>query len=169
MTKYIAIEPNIEMHDRIRAKAEKVGFSEEAGSLHILSFGAQDLDEIATYLSDHSISPQGGIDTVISSMTFCSIPQAEVVIPALLHQLLRPHGGMLLFYEHVLSDREDIAYWQRFWTPVMREIADGCNLDRASLIWIDGMGGWSEKEVWFQEDDPVESLNPHLVGKYVKA
>ncbi|KAG1744948.1 uncharacterized protein EDB91DRAFT_1328250 [Suillus paluster] len=156
VTKYIAVEPNVHMHARLRSTAFAAGYSEEAGTLLILTCGAEDISTILLSLP----SPHPPIDTLISVLTICSIPSPQSTIAALITEVLKP-GGQMLFYEHVLSDRKDVVWWQRFWTPLWSTMFDGCRMDRPSHRWIEDVGGW--------EGETDENLFWHRVGRLVKA
>jgi hypothetical protein len=166
VSKYIAVEPNPGMHAGIRAKAEAAGFSEAAGSLLILRCGAEDLGRLLAAV------PRGSVDTLVAILTLCSLPASPTpatVLEALVRACLRP-GGALLFYEHVLSPRPDVARLQRLWTPVWSALFDGCCLDRPSHLWVKQMQGvWREGEAWGKADEPEEHLFWHQIGRYVKA
>ncbi|KAJ7180524.1 S-adenosyl-L-methionine-dependent methyltransferase [Mycena filopes] len=168
VTNYVALEPNILMHDAIRARANSAGVP-----LLILGCGAEDTSAIQSQLASANLR----VNTMLSIMTLCSIPDPEKTISRLVREVLAP-GGRLLFYEHVLSPREDVAWWQRAWTPLWRLAFDGCCLDRPTHLWIDAMedtgkGGervsmWSEREIWGKEGEPEEHLFWHRVGKFIK-
>ncbi|KAJ7888758.1 hypothetical protein B0H13DRAFT_2235032 [Mycena leptocephala] len=167
---YIALEPNTLMHGAIRARAEKAGFSESDRSLLILGHGVEDSERIRADLDNANLK----VDTLLSVMTLCSVPDPQRTVPHLVQKVLVP-GGCLLFYEHVLSRRRDVAWWQRFWTPVWRLALGGCCLDRPTHLWIAEMqdqkrGGsmWSQQEVWGNEGEPEEYLFWHRLGKFVK-
>ncbi|KAI0367926.1 hypothetical protein BV20DRAFT_970034 [Pilatotrama ljubarskyi] len=162
VTKYVALEPNQLMHDEIRTLAATKGFTEEAGTLLLLPYGAEDIALINSALGGpHSV------DTLISILTICSIPEPERTLSALVHDVLKP-GGTLLFYEHVLSHRPDVAWWQRFWTPLWARAFDGCRLDRPTHIWVEKMDIWTESKVWGKEGEEEEHLFWHRVGRFVK-
>lgn len=173
MSRYIALEPNVFMHKNMRAKANEAGFYESDGTLIILSFGAEDTHSILLSLSQESVT----IDTMISVLTFCTIPNPQRTISNLVRDVLKP-GGQLLYYEHVLSSRPDIAWWQRFWAPIWACLFDGCRLDRPSDIWIrdlkiggsssEGSDVWGEWTTWGRADEDEETLFGHSVGKFVK-
>jgi hypothetical protein len=164
--KYIALEPNTRMHAEIRAKAVAAGFSEAAGSLLILGCGAEDVGKILADVARDSV------DSMISVLTICSFPASpapETVLEALVRALLRP-GGTLLFYEHVLSPRADVARWQHFWTPIWSCLFDGCQLDRPTHLWVKNMQGvWREGEAWDNEGESDEQLVWHKTGRYIRA
>ncbi|KAI0357105.1 hypothetical protein OH77DRAFT_1588519 [Trametes cingulata] len=121
----------------------------------------------STYTTAFSNSPQLGsqhtVDTLVSVLTICSIPEPERTVNALVNDVLKP-GGTLLFYEHVLSDRPDVAWWQRFWTPLWSRVFDGCRLDRPTHLWIEKMDVWAEKRIWGREGEQEGQLVGHPVA-----
>jgi len=153
------------MHTELRRVASAAGYSEDAGTLLILSCGAEDISTILSSLP----TSHPPVDTLISILTICSIPSPQATIFALITEVLKP-GGQVLFYEHVLSDRKDVAWWQRFWTPLWGIVFDGCRLDLPTHQWIEDVGGWVENEggVWGKEGESEESLFWHRVGRFVK-
>jgi len=162
VTKYVALEPNKLMHPGIRKTAEAAGYTEMAGTLLILPYGAEEIASITSALGGRHT-----VDTLISILTLCSIPSPERTLHALVDDVLKP-GGQLLFYEHVLSPHDDVAWWQRFWTPLWKLSFDGCCLDRPTHVWIRKMGIWASGVVWGKEGEAEESLFWHRVGKFVK-
>jgi len=90
---------------------------------------------------------------------------------------LKP-GGEFLFLEHVLSGRKDVAWWQKFWSPIWGGFFAGCRLDRATHLWIERMkdsdgqgnavGMWSEGEMNPVYEDSEEQLFGHTMGRFVK-
>jgi hypothetical protein len=114
VTKYVAVEPNVHMHPHIRDTATKAGFSEESQNLQILSCGAEDWQSIASALGG-----QNQVDTLVSILTLCSVPQPEQTIKLLVDKVLIP-GGQLLFFEHVASKRRDVRFWQWLWSPIWK-------------------------------------------------
>ncbi|XP_006456494.1 hypothetical protein AGABI2DRAFT_181101, partial [Agaricus bisporus var. bisporus H97] len=168
ITKYVALEPNIKMHDRIRAIGAQEGYKESDGSLLILPYGVQDSSAILSALDNTPF------DTIISILTLCSIPSPQQSITNLIRDTLKP-GGLFLYYEHVLSPKQDVAFWQRLWTPLWAFMFDGCRLDRPSHLYIDEIGNdagesiWKESNVWGKEGEPEEHLHWHRIGRYIKA
>ncbi|KAJ6491568.1 S-adenosyl-L-methionine-dependent methyltransferase [Mycena vulgaris] len=165
-TKYVALEPNVLMHAQLRVKAHAAGFSEADGSLLVLTCGAEDPVSILS-------STGGKVDTIISALTLCTVPAPQATLRALVQDVLAP-GGTLLFYEHVLSPRADVAWWQRFWTPVWRRVFDGCCLDRPTHLWIkeladeNGDSLWAEGSVWNPSEWDEEHLFWRQLGRFVK-
>lgn len=163
MTKYVALEPNENMHAKIRAAAAECGFTEAAGTLVVLPYGAEQ-----TALITSALGGAQSVDTIVSILSFCGVPDPEDTIRALVQDVLAPHG-QLLFYEHVRNPRPDVAWWQRFWTPVWKRAFDGCCLDRPTDVWMDKLGMWESKEIWTPENEPEEHLFWHRMGKLVKS
>jgi SAM-dependent methyltransferase len=162
VTKYVALEPNTLMHAFIRAKASEAGYDESAGSFQLLECGAEDVTAILTATAGQQV------DTIISVLTLCSVPSPNRTIRDLVQEVLKP-GGNFLFYEHVLSDRKDVAWWQHFWTPIWSAAFDGCRLDRPTHKWIEEQGAcWREGQAKICEGEE-ENLFGHRFGKFVKA
>ncbi|KAF5350138.1 hypothetical protein D9756_009095 [Leucocoprinus leucothites] len=168
VTKYVALEPNVQMHDQLRVIASQAGYTESDGTLVILSCGAEDTSSILSSLNNIQV------DTIVSILTLCSVPEPQATITNLVLDVLKP-GGALLFYEHVLSPRKDVAWWQHFWAPLWAFWLDGCRMDRPTHLYIEevqGRGGeniWKERSVWGKEGEPDENLFWHRAGRYVKA
>lgn len=150
------------MHDEIRKMAKGAGYSEEAGTLVILPYGAEQTD-----LINSALGGSNAIDTLISVLVICTIPSPENSVHKLVDDVLRPKG-QFLFYEHVLSPRDDVAWWQRFWTPIWSRAFDGCRLDRPTHLWIDSMDVWDVRDIWGKADEEIENLFWHRAGRFVK-
>ena len=162
VTKYVALEPNALMHDEIRSTAAQRGFTEAAGTLQIVPYGAEQ-----TALIVSALGGPHAVDTLVSILSICTVPDPEPTLAGLVRDVLRP-GGTLLFYEHVLSPRADVAWWQRFWAPIWAYAMDGCRLDRPTHVWVERMDTWAEGRVWGKPDEPEEHLFWHRVGRFVK-
>ena len=159
VTRYIALEPNPMFHDKIREAARNAGF--RPSEVDILGYGAEQTDEIIRLL--------GGphrVDTIVSILTLCGVPDEKGTIKRLCTDVLKPRGGQLLFFEHVLCDDKDVAFWQRLWTPLWRSIV-GCCLDRPTHKWIDELDVWTTREL---SGRPNEPFHPwwHQIGRYVR-
>jgi ubiquinone/menaquinone biosynthesis C-methylase UbiE len=74
------------------------------------------------------------IDTVVTTWTLCSIPDAVQALGEM-RRVLKP-GGRLLFVEHGLAPDAGVRWWQDLLTPMWKRIGGGCHLNRAinSLI-----------------------------------
>lgn len=83
-------------------------------------------------LDDHSI------DTVVTTWTLCTIPQAIAALGEM-RRVLRP-GGRLLFVEHGLAPDKSVHQWQDWLTPAWRCISGGCHLNRPIQTIIESSG-----------------------------
>lgn len=70
----------------------------------------------------------GSVDTIVTTYTLCTIPDAVRALAAL-RPALKP-GGRLLFCEHGLAPDADVTKWQKRIEPVWRPMAGGCHLTR---------------------------------------
>ena len=73
--------------------------------------------------------PNNVFDTVVSTLTLCSIPQISLAIQEL-YRVLKP-GGRFLFLEHGQSPDRSVRWWQDRLTPYWKHVGDGCHLNRA--------------------------------------
>jgi ubiquinone/menaquinone biosynthesis C-methylase UbiE len=78
------------------------------------------------------------VDTVVTTWTLCSIPQAAIAL-AEMRRVLRP-GGKLLFAEHGQAPDASVRRWQDRLTPAWRYIGGGCHLNRPIRTMIEVAG-----------------------------
>jgi SAM-dependent methyltransferase len=88
--------------------------------------------------------PDASMDTVLSTFTLCTIPDAGSAL-AEVARVLRP-GGSFHFLEHGLAPDARVARWQRRLEPVQRRVAGGCHLTRQMTDLV-GAAGLSVLEV----------------------
>jgi len=81
---------------------------------------------------------QHSVDTIVTTWTLCSIPQAATALQEM-RRVLRP-GGKLLFVEHGLAPDRAVRWWQDRLTPGWRRISGGCHLNRPIRAMIEGAG-----------------------------
>jgi ubiquinone/menaquinone biosynthesis C-methylase UbiE len=81
---------------------------------------------------------QQSVDTIVTTWTLCSIPQAAMALQEM-RRVLRP-GGKLLFVEHGRAADEAVRWWQDRLTPAWRYIAGGCHLNRPIRSLIEDAG-----------------------------
>ncbi|KAI6021029.1 hypothetical protein EDC04DRAFT_392780 [Pisolithus marmoratus] len=163
VTKYVALEPNVLMHPGIQHTANAAGLSEAEGNLVILACGAEDTTSILTSLGGYQ-----PVDTIVSTLTLCSVPEPQRTIKSLVSEVLKP-SGELLFYEHVQNPHPHAARWQRFWSPLWSAVFDGCRLDRPTHMWVQEIGRWEKAEVWTQDGEGEDHLFLHRSGRFVKS
>ncbi len=70
----------------------------------------------------------GTVDTVVSTFTFCTIPDVAKAIRGV-GRVLRP-GGRLIFFEHGRAPQPQVRRWQERWAPVFYRVFEGCHLTR---------------------------------------
>jgi ubiquinone/menaquinone biosynthesis C-methylase UbiE len=80
----------------------------------------------------------GSIDTVVTTWTLCTIPNAARAL-AEMRRVLRP-GGSLLFVEHGRAPEPGVARWQDRLDPLWSRFAGGCHLNRKMDDLISGSG-----------------------------
>jgi ubiquinone/menaquinone biosynthesis C-methylase UbiE len=84
--------------------------------------------------------PDQRFDTVVSTWTLCTIPDAQQALREI-SRVLRPMGRFL-FVEHGRSDDPRVAAWQDRLNPLQRFMSCGCNLNRPihELVQRSGLG-----------------------------
>lgn len=78
------------------------------------------------------------IDTVITTWTLCTIPEAVRALTEM-RRVLKP-GGQLLFIKHGLAPEQSVRKWQERVTPLWKRIGGGCHLNRPIPILIERAG-----------------------------
>jgi ubiquinone/menaquinone biosynthesis C-methylase UbiE len=81
---------------------------------------------------------KASIDTVVTTWTLCSIPDADRALREM-HRVLRP-AGRLLFVEHGRAPDPNVVWWQDRLTPIWKRLGGGCHLNRAIGSLIEGAG-----------------------------
>ena len=81
---------------------------------------------------------RSSIDTVVTTYTLCTIPDAAAALEGM-HRVLKP-GGRLLFCEHGAAPDARVRKWQDRLNSGWRKIGGGCNLNRDIPVLIAGSG-----------------------------
>jgi len=81
---------------------------------------------------------RGSIDTLVTTWTLCSIPDALAALREM-RRVLAPNGR-LLFVEHGLAPEENVRKWQNRLTPVWKRIGGGCHLNRPIRALVEDAG-----------------------------
>ena len=80
----------------------------------------------------------GSVDTVVTTWTLCSIPDASRSLHEM-RRVLKP-TGRLLFVEHGRAPEPNVRRWQDRLTPVWKRVGGGCHLNRAIGTLIESAG-----------------------------
>jgi ubiquinone/menaquinone biosynthesis C-methylase UbiE len=122
VARVIGLEPS----PRLLAMARRVERNGSNGSVEFIEGSAE-----AIPLQD------GNVDTVVTTWTLCSIPDALRALRDM-RRVLRP-GGRLLFVEHGLAP-DPIIWWQDRLIPAWKRLGGGCHLNRAIGTLIEDAG-----------------------------
>jgi len=107
------VDPSMELQEMAREQVFKT---------HVkVDFLAQSA-EVRLPLSDASV------DTVISTWTLCSIPNAINALSEM-RRVLKPNGSFI-FLEHGRAPDARVAAWQNHLTPIWKRFTGGCHLNR---------------------------------------
>ena len=88
-----------------------------------LPITSQSLRGEALSMADNSF------DWVVCTWTLCSIANTGQALQEI-RRVLKP-GGKFTFIEHGLSSDPNLQIWQHRLTPLQRQIADGCHINRS--------------------------------------
>lgn len=146
---WIGIEPNPYMHSYLKKEAEKLG-------LNI---------DIRTGTAEYLDAENNSIDTVVSTLVLCSVPNLSATLQEIL-RVLKP-GGRFLFIEHVAAPQGTLLRKiQSGIKPIWQLIGDGCNPDRETWVALENAGFESVNYEHFEA--PVPLVNPHIAGVATK-
>ncbi|MBW4665334.1 MAG: class I SAM-dependent methyltransferase [Chroococcus sp. CMT-3BRIN-NPC107] len=147
---WIGVEPNPFMHSYLQKNAEKLGLNVEIQTISAEQLEAQD----------------NSIDTVVSTLVLCSVPNLDKTLQEVL-RVLKP-GGRFLFIEHVAAPIDTLLRQvQNTVKPVWNIIGDGCNPNRETGVAIKNAGFAKVDYQDFQA--PVPIVTPHIIGVATKA
>lgn len=121
--RWIAVEPNPEMHPYLKKKAEMYHIPAD---LRVCK--AQELD-----------LPDNSVDAVVGTLVLCSVDNPHSVVNEVL-RVLKP-GGRFVFIEHVAAPHgTGLRKIQSRLTHLWKWLADGCHLDRETWTTIEHAG-----------------------------
>ena len=107
--------------------------------------------------AEHMPFEKSSFDTVVSTMTLCSIPDVEHALSEI-HRVLRP-GGQFLFMEHGRAPEQKVSRWQDRINPHWMPLAGGCHVNRpiSRLVAGSGLAVADEKSYYMRK-------TPRFVG-----
>ncbi len=147
---WIGVEPNPFMHSYLQKTAEKSGLNVEIQTISAEQLEAQD----------------NSIDTVVSTLVLCSVPNLDKTLQEVV-RVLKP-AGRFLFIEHVAAPNGTfLRQVQNTVKPVWNVIGDGCNPNRETGLAIKKAGFAKVDYQDFQA--PVPLVTPHIIGVATKA
>jgi SAM-dependent methyltransferase len=151
--RWIGIEPNPYMHNELRA----------AGAQHDVATEFRMLSTEGMVVEDESV------DTVLSTLVLCSVPDARAVVRDI-HRILRP-GGRFVFVEHVAAPRgSGLRRLQGLLRPIWSYFADGCcpNRELAEAIRSADFAHVEIEEFHMPKEAVPSIVAPHIAGVAVK-
>ena len=138
-----AIDISAGMIERARSRAARYQGSLDVGVMDVQALTFDD----ATF------------DTVVTSCTFCSVPDPVRGLREL-YRCLRP-GGQLLMFEHVRSRFGPVAVMQDLMSVLTRRMGPAMNRDTRTNVLLAGFSLEREENVYF---DIVKSLRARRPG-----
>ncbi|YAG14651.1 Methyltransferase type 11 domain-containing protein [Nostoc sp. DSM 114161] len=145
----IGMEPDIEMHSYLRKQAKELGLNMD------IRFGNGEWLDV----EDNSI------DTVVTTLLLCSVPNINYTLQAIL-RILKP-GGRFLFIEHIAAPQGTfLRKVQNTISPVWKTLADNCYPNREIDIALEKAGFSSINYDRFEVGLPI--VSPHIIGVATK-
>ncbi|MEH2287273.1 class I SAM-dependent methyltransferase [Nostoc sp.] len=146
---WIGIESNLDTHSSLQKQAEKLSLN-----IDLRIGNAEWLD-----------AKDNSIDTVISTLVLCSVPNIDYTLQAIL-RVLKP-GGRFLFIEHVASPQKSLLRQrQNTISPIGKAIGNGCHPDRETWIAL-GNAGFSNIH-YERFDAQLPIVSPYIIGVATK-
>jgi SAM-dependent methyltransferase len=112
VTSLVGADPSVPLLDKARLRARDAAFPVE----------------LAATAGERLPFDAARFDTAVVTYTLCSVASPSVVLGEI-RRVLRP-GGKLVLIEHGASPEPGPLRWQRRITPLWRQVAGNCHLDR---------------------------------------
>lgn len=121
--------------------------------------------QVVDGLADRLPLPDASLDAAVASLVLCSVPDQGRAL-AEIRRVLRP-GGELRFYEHVRSQSNGFARFQRTVDVAWPRIAGGCHTHRDTRRAIVAGGFRIERcrRFTFRPCSLVAPVAPHVLGR----
>lgn len=127
VTRYLLVEPGA----AARAEAER---AQAERGMRGSSVRVEVLEGVAEALP----LPDRSVDAVVTSLVLCSVTDLERALSEF-RRVLKP-GGVLRFYEHIVSERPVVARLEALADPAWSRFAGGCRLTRDTPAEIERAG-----------------------------
>lgn len=134
--KLYALDPSQELFELARERIKKVQFG-----IEYLRVSAERIP-----LADNSV------DSVVSTWSLCSITHPEIALKEI-YRVLKS-TGKFAFIEHGKSPKKFTAKVQKFLTPVWKNLAGGCHLDRDIDMLISN-AGFNIQKIEKNQENPL--------------
>lgn len=145
---WTGLEPNPYMHPYLRQEAEKLGLANI---------------DLRTEAAGEAGIADRSIDTVVSTLALCSVPDLSATLQEIL-RVLKP-GGKFLFIEHVAApDGTLLRQIQSGIRPLWQMIGDGCCPDRNIGQALEKAGFSNINHEAFDGPVPIAIVKPHIIG-----
>ena len=142
---WVGIEPNVYMHEALRAAAHQHGFAAD----------------IRAYEGERLPFADASVDAVVSTLVLCSVNDQAGVLAEIL-RVLKP-GGSFAFMEHVASpEGSRNRRLQNFVQPIWGFVGDGCHVNRDTAAAIRNAGFARVEIETFAA--PTKIASPHIAG-----
>ena len=176
ITAIYGAEPGVEMHDALRANAQKAGLG--GGKYRVLACGAEPESLVPALAKEGLLGGKDGgdggvFDEVVCVRVLCGVPRLRETVEGL-YRCLKP-GGRFVVFEHVVNDGAEPGAWvgrvlQHFYMAIGWSFLLGnCNLRRDTRAVVmkaaERDGGWAEVKL---ETVDEWAVVPHIVGYFVK-
>ncbi|KAF9697749.1 hypothetical protein EKO04_004216 [Ascochyta lentis] len=157
ITKVYGVEPSTELHAGLRQRIKAAGLD---GVYEILPVGIEDI-------AKETVVEKGSVDSIVSLLCLCSIPEPEKNIKEL-YSYLKP-GGRWYFYEHVVvKGYRPMQLYQAFVNIFWPHALGGCQLCRDTGKALREAGPWSKVDFKQPPEEPWHQTVPHILGTLTK-
>lgn len=161
ITKLFAVEPFPALVKHLRKTIAARGPSFEKKTV-VVAAGIED----KTTLKEKYGVVRESIDSLVLVQCLCSMPEPKRHLKYCV-DLLKP-GGSLILIEHVASTHPTTRLVQDALNPLWSFLANGCELNRETLHWLEGLGCWEEIEVKRPEIQTTAEVIPHVFVRAIK-
>ncbi len=138
----IACDPSLPMlgyaYKRLKEKDIKAG-------IELVHAGIGD-DILENYL------PEGGFDAIVCTLVLCSVPDQQAAIDTI-KKYLKPNGTLYIL-EHIRTNSAIGQFFQDFFNPLQKILAEGCHLNRPTDRALKNKGFRALNEAYFTKGLP---------------